>query len=87
MAKDMKFKKIEWIGNDPHGMMTSYTKVFGYKQIGFRIMNCADGLLRLVDNTTDDMKMYVIHSVEEGKEKAQALFEQYCNEIIRNISG
>ena len=79
------YKKIKWSGDDPHSMMTSYTKVFDYKQIGFRIMYCADDLLRLVDNTTDDMKMYVIHSVEEGKEKAQVIFEQYCDEIMKNI--
>lgn len=84
-AHNIGYKKIKWSGDDPHGMMTSYTKIFGYKQIGFRIMYCADDFLRLVDNTSDDMKMYVIHSVEEGKEKAQAIFEQYCDEIMKNI--
>lgn len=81
----MKYKKIKWSGDDPHGMVTSYTKVFGYKQIGFRIMNCADGFLKLIDNTTVEMEMYVIHSVEEWKERAQLIFEQYSDEIMKNI--
>lgn len=65
--------------------MSSCTKVFDYNHIIFKIMYDANGVLKLIDNTSDDMKIYVIHSVEEGKEKAQEIFEQYCNEIMKNI--
>lgn len=80
----MNFKKIYWSGDDPVCHITSYTKVFGKHMIAFTIMSCADGNLRLIDNT-DDYKSYVVRSVEAGKDMAQLLFESYCEEIIKNI--
>lgn len=80
-----EYKQIEWNGTDPKIMLTSYTKVFGNNQIGFRIMNCADGNLRLMDFTNSEMKSYIVKSVEAGKEMAQSLFDSYCDEILRNI--
>lgn len=79
------FRQIKWDGNDPKRILTSYTNVFGNNQIGFRIMNCADGSLNLIDFTNNEMKIYIIKSVEEGKEMAQSLFDSYCDEILRNI--
>lgn len=79
-----RFKKLEWSGNDPKGIMTSYTTVFQNNQIGFRIMNCADGKLRLID-FANDMEKHIVNSVEDGKRKAQELFDKYCMEILHNI--
>lgn len=85
-AHNAGYKKIKWSENDePRCVMSSSTKVFDYNRIIFRIMYDADGILKLIDNTPDDMEIYVIHSVEEGKEKAQEIFEQYCDEIMKNI--
>ena len=82
------YKMIKWSeSDDPRCVIASYTKVFEHNHIAFRIMYDADGVLKLIDNTTDDIEMYVINSIEEGKEKAQEIFEKYCNEIMENICG
>ena len=82
--KTTSFKKIEWCGADPKRIMTSYTTIFGNNQIGFRIMNCADGKLRLID-FSNDKEEHVIVSVEDEKRKAQELFDKYCMDILHNI--
>lgn len=78
------FKKIEWCGDNPKGILTSYTTIFGDNKIGFRIMNCADGKLRLID-FSNDKEEHVVVSVEDGKKKAQELFDKYCMDILHNI--
>ena len=47
-------------------------------------MNCADGKLRLIDFTNDNEK-HIVNSVEDGKRRAQEIFDKYCMEILHNI--
>lgn len=78
---DLRPQEIKWEGDDPKGVMTSYTRIFNKVEIGFRIMTGADGLT-LVDFTRGDH--HKIYTVDEGKQKAQELFNQYCDEIMKN---
>ena len=87
---NIKFKQIEWTGDDPYAILVSTTYLFGYEfNIGFRIMHCADNVLRLIDfqcdHDTPNHKTQ-IYSVEEGKRIAQQRFEEYCAAIIKNMT-
>lgn len=83
----MKFKNIEWQGNDPTGIMQSYTTLFNNITVGFRIMNGVKGLC-LVDFNKDNFnhEYILIKSVNEGKVIAQERFNVICSKIINNIS-
>jgi len=80
----MKFKKIEWFGNDPKGIMQSYTIIYNNFKIGFRIMNSVSGLC-LIDFNKEQPEFISVKTVEEAKEIAQEKYENICNEIIKNM--
>lgn len=81
--KDLRPREIEWAGDDPKEMMTSYTNVIGNTYIGFRIMYAGGGKLKLKD--FHGGSTYDADSIDEAKQTAQSLFEAYCEEITKNI--
>ena len=82
------FKKLTWTTEDPKEMMLARVKIFGNDYLGFRLMECTDGLIRLIDGqkqSREDRYSIVVNSIEEGKREAQLLYERYCAEIVINI--
>ena len=80
--RDIRPRELEWDGDNPKEVMTSYTTIFPTCKIGFRIMNGTTDKLILVDFTGN--KNYPIESVEAGKKKAQELYNEYCEQILEN---
>jgi len=81
---DMKFKKIKWVGcaSSVTGNMT----IHGVGTATFIVLNCyEDRLLRLISCINNDVRICVVPSMEEGKNLAQSVFEDYCKKIINSI--
>lgn len=86
MANGIKWKQIVWDGNNPHGVMTSYTPLFDNRNIRFRIMYNGNGELMLMDFQATRKTCHIINTVDDGKKLAQQLYENYCDEIFNNLA-
>lgn len=87
---EKKIKELEWKGQNPDkGIFSSVDIFIGYKnkplKFLFEIKNYAQ-ILYLADYQKPvDSHLMRIESVEKGKEMAQKLFNNYCEEILNSI--
>lgn len=85
----INFKKLEWKYNEYCTSLIAKVKIFDKEYLAFQLNRVNTDDVILVDGQKIPGEIgYSIHvgTVEEGKKKAQLLFEDYCGEIINNIS-
>lgn len=73
-----KISQLEWSGENAHKFITNGLSA------DFRI--CKDGdQWYIIDNTTGLYSRVNVNSVEDGKLRAQHIFEDMCYRILSNI--